>query len=217
MKTKARTVILALLAAQAFAPALAAGPGGPGGKGGQGGFQSRPALSRPAVAVPAIEADEAATLLWMREEEKLARDVYLALQSLSPDPVFKNIATAEQRHFDAIGAKLALFSLADPALPAIGRFANVEIQALYDSLLASGGASYQQALIVGATIEEVDIQDLLAALEATTNPALQTTYQHLLAGSKNHLRAFVSRLQALGQVYTPQYIDPVLFDAIVGN
>jgi hypothetical protein len=214
MKTLTRSAIVVALtlAIQGVVPALAAGPGS-----GPRGVQSRPALSQIAVALPALTADEMTTLSWLREEEKLARDVYRGLAALWADPIFARIATAEQRHFDALGTKIALYALTDPALPAVGLFANVELQAQYDQLMATGGASYQQALTVGATIEEMDIADLLAALAATTNPALQTTYQNLLAGSKNHLRAFASRLQALGQEYTPQCIDPVLFDAVVGN
>lgn len=208
MKILTRTVIIALLAAQGLAPALAAGPrGGP----------ARPGQSRPPVAIPAVGAAEAATLGWMREEEKLARDVYRGLAERWPDIAFKNIANSEQRHFDALGAKITQFALADPALADVGLFANDELQALYNNLVADGAQSYERALVVGATIEEVDIRDLLDALDATTNSSLRTTYQNLLAGSKNHLRLFVSRLQALGHDYTPQHIDPVLFDAIVGN
>jgi hypothetical protein len=168
-------------------------------------------------AVVPLGAEESATLLWMREEEKLARDVYLALHDRWQDRVFKNIASAEQRHFDALGAKIALFGLVDVALAAPGQFANAEFQEQYFSLLAAGSLSYGQALTVGATIEELDIRDLLAAGAATNNAVLRTTYGNLLDGAKNHLRAFVAGLQALGQDYAPQYLDAVLFDAIVGN
>jgi hypothetical protein len=107
--------------------------------------------------------------------------------------------------------------LADPALPAVGQFANDELQTFYFSLLTTGSTSYIEALKVGATIEDMDIEDLMAAIEAMANPALRLTYSHLLEGSKNHLRTFVSRLSALGVDYVPQYIDQILFDAIVGQ
>lgn len=206
---KSATVISILLAGALAASdaALARGPGGPG-------FQQGNAV---AVAYAPATAEEAATLLWMREEEKLARDVYLGLYDKWQDPVFAAIARSEQRHFDALGAKITLFGLADPALPGIGEFANGDLFALYGSLLATGSQSYGQALTVGATIEDLDIRDLLAALDATANPALRTVYGHLLEASKNHLRAFVARLETLGIDYQPQYIDPLLFDAIVGR
>ena len=55
-----------------------------------------------------------------------------------------------------------------------------------------------------------------AAIEATSNLALKTTYENLLEGSKNHLCAFAGLLQNQGIEYNPQYIDQALFDAILG-
>lgn len=169
------------------------------------------------VAPAPLSSAAAADLVWMREEEKLARDVYLSLYAAWKQPVFQRIATSEQRHFDSLGVRLSQYGLADPALPAQGQFANVELQALHDQLLASGKQSYLAALTVGATIEDVDIADLQTAISTTDNFALRTTYQNLLEGSKNHLRAFVGLLRDQGADYTPQYIDAVLYDAIVGD
>lgn len=205
MKTRSLLTTLVILACAGSVPAMAQGPNAP----------STPRTVAQ-TTVAALDAEEANTLLWMREEEKVARDVYINLYRLWKKPVFRRIANSEQRHFDAVGAKLELYGLADPAQPGIGQFTNTDLQAMYDQLLASGRTSYIQALIVGATIEDVDIRDLQAAIEATDDAALKTTYQNLLEGSKNHLRAFVELLQDLGVTYTPQYIDPVLYDAIVG-
>jgi hypothetical protein len=69
---------------------------------------------------------------------------------------------------------------------------------------------------VGATIEDKDIMDLVAAIKATNNLSLKTTYENLLEGSKNHLRAFVGLLRKQGMDYAPQFIDQALFDAILG-
>ena len=101
-------------------------------------------------------------------------------------------------------------------MPQIGEFSQVEIQALYDELLAKGRLSKIDALIVGATIEDMDIKDLLDAIASTNNLGLQATYQNLLEGSKNHLRTFVGLLQKQGVDYEPQYIDQDMFDAILG-
>ncbi len=210
MKTCKLAPLFAFLLVGATVPSVAAGPDGNRGNAGR-------AVVDNAVAIAPITADDTDNLLWMREEEKLARDVYLQLSDQWRTMEFKNIARSEQRHFDAIGAKITLFGLADPALPAVGQFANDELQALYFSLLTAGNTSYIEALKVGATIEDMDIEDLMAAIEATANPALRLTYSHLLEGSKNHLRTFVSRLSALGVDYVPQYIDQILFDAIVGQ
>ena len=174
------------------------------------------ATTPPAVTVAPIGAEEAATLTWMREEEKLARDVYRTLYASTRAVVFKNIAASEQTHMDAILKKLKLFNLPDPVVNATGSFSEPELQTLYAALVDQGLVSYQDALTVGATIEDLDIRDLISAIEATDNLALKTTYQSLLEGSKNHLRAFVGLLKQLGAAYQPQYIDQELYDAILG-
>lgn len=195
-------------------PAMARGPQGGGQFGGQGGGQGMgQGVQAPAAVLSAEEAD---TLLWMREEEKLAHDVYLTLDAQWDLVVLQRIAVSEQRHFDALGGKIERYGLADPVLPGAGVFTDPELQALYEELVASGLESSKQALVVGATIEDLDILDLQQAIEATDQPDLQRTYGHLLEGSKNHLRAFVGELRALGLDYEPQYIDPLFFDAIVG-
>jgi hypothetical protein len=206
MKSRLAKTSLLILACTTLGPAIAAGPPTQA---------PRLNLSHYTALAPPVTTEETGVLMWMREEEKLARDVYLKLYDLWQKPVFKAIARSEQRHFDAIGAKITLFALVDPAFPAIGQFANGDLQVTYDQLLAIGSESYVGALMAGATIEDMDIRDLQTALEATQNPALQITYRNLLEGSRNHLRAFVTRLEALGVNYTPQYIDPVLFDAVI--
>jgi len=156
-----------------------------------------------ATTLTELSDAEIATLLWMREEEKLARDVYIELNAFWPAQVFENIAASEQRHFDALGAKLALYGIDDPALPAIGVFANPALQALHDELLALGMVSRVSALEVGVTIEETDMIDLRAAIDGTTSVPLQVTYEHLLNGSERHLASFIEELAAAGVVYEP--------------
>lgn len=207
MNTRMLTSSLILLACTTALPALARGPNSP---------SAPQALAPSTTTVPTLSAEEAEILLWMREEEKVARDVYLKLYQRWQKPVFNQIASSEQRHFDAVGAKVELFGLTDPALPGLGQFTDARLQSAYDELSASGLESYAQALTVGATIEDMDIRDLQNAIADTDEAALKTTYQNLLEGSKNHLRAFVKLLRGLGMDYTPQYIDELSFDAIVG-
>lgn len=177
------------------------------------GPQGGSAASHPPAA---LSAAESATLLWMREEEKLAHDVYVALDAQWDLTTLERIAASEQRHFDALGDKIERYALIDPALPNEGAFSDPDLQGLYQTLVEAGLESSAEALVVGATIEDLDIFDLLHAIEETDEADLKQTYEHLLEGSKNHLRAFVGQLRARGLDYAPQYIDPLLFDAIVG-
>ena len=158
-------------------------------------------------------------LLFMREEEKLARDVYLTLYEQWGVPIFRNIAASEQRHTDAIKMLLDSYGLEDPVTSnEIGQFANQDLQALYDQLIVDGGQSISDALRAGAAIEEIDILDLLEGLSHTDNASIIMVYENLLAGSENHLRAFVRTLERqTGETNMPQYLSQEEFDAIVSS
>jgi hypothetical protein len=151
-------------------------------------------------ALAPLDEAEVATLKWMREEEKLARDMYLTLNTYSPAKIFTNIAASEQKHFDALGKKLVLYGIDDPAIDQIGVFADPQLQALYDELLGLGMVSYTEALKVGVIIEKADLTDLEAAIDGTDSRPLARTYQHLLTGSEHHLAAFTKLLAKAGVV-----------------
>jgi hypothetical protein len=156
-----------------------------------------------ATSLTELSEAEIATLKWMREEEKLARDVYIELNAFWPAQIFVNIAESEQRHFDALGEKLELYGIEDPATDQIGVFTDPELQALHDELLALGLESRVAALEVGVTIEETDMIDLQAAIDGTTSVPLRVTYENLLKGSEHHLASFIKELEAAGIVYEP--------------
>jgi hypothetical protein len=163
--------------------------------------------------------EEIARLIYMREEEKLAKDVYLGLFELWGTPIFQNIASSEQTHTEAVKGLLDTFGIPDPAdTSPVGAFTNQDLQNLYDELMAAGSQSLEDALKVGAAIEEIDILDLKASLEITQNQEIQRVYENLLRGSENHLRAFTSNLERqTGEDYQPQYLSQVEYDAIIGS
>ena len=143
----------------------------------------------------ALSADEISWLTHMREEEKVARDVYLRMYDNYKAPVFKNIAISEQRHMDAIKKLLDTYSVPDPAAgKGIGEFTNPDLQKLYDDLIVQGSISKVEAFKVGIIIEETDIEDLNKAIAAARHDDIITVYNNLLLGSCNHLDAFESQL-----------------------
>lgn len=164
-----------------------------------------------------LSAAESQTLTFMREEEKLARDVYLTLNETWPQPIFANIAQSEQQHMEAMLAMIKRHHLADPAIPTIGMFADTELQALYNKLIAQGQQSLISALSAGAEIEEIDILDLQKAIAETDQRDLRRSYENLLAGSGNHLRAFVRNIEAQGLVYEPHYLTVEQLEAILAT
>lgn len=157
-------------------------------------------------------------LLFMREEEKMARDVYKAMLDLWNVPVFSNIMEAEQRHMDAILCLLNKYQLTDPVgnNPA-GVFQNTNLQNLYNALLAEGKQSKAAAFTAGAKIEDVDIADLMKLRTDMDNADIRAVFDELTRGSRNHLRAFANNLKALNLTYTPTNITQQLFDEITAS
>ncbi len=167
------------------------------------------------TAVEPITDDEAAGLIFMREEEKLAHDVYVNMYSLWGVKTFDNISKSETQHTEKVLSLLNLYNLDDPALPGIGEFVNEDLQALYDQLMIQGSDSLIAALIVGATIEEVDIQDLYTRMNQTENSRILDVYSSLGNGSEAHLRAYVSQLKLKGYEYEPQFLSEEDFYEII--
>jgi hypothetical protein len=175
--------------------------------------------ARLTASTTTLTTEEKNDLLFMREEEKLARDVYLTLHDIWGTPVFANIATSEQQHMDAILRLLNTYKLPDPTVgKLVGEFVNEELQALYNALIARGKQSALEALLVGGVIEETDIEDLNAAMATSRLSNIDKVYQNLLNGSYNHLRAFARNIQSLtGQPYVAQVVSQEIVDSILGS
>ncbi len=171
------------------------------------------------MPVEDLSESEISTLNYMREEEYLAHDVYVAMYELYNVPIFNNISNSEFIHSTAMLAIMEKYELPDPAANhEQGVFVNEEIQALYDALVEQGSASFQDALVVGATIEDVDIWDLIDHLENDVdNQDLTYALEQLYRGSRNHMRAYTAHLTFQQIVYTPQYITQELYDEIVNS
>jgi len=173
----------------------------------------------PATAEPNnLSDEEIAGILFMREEEKLARDVYLFFADLYPSyDIFTNIASSEQKHMDSVKRIIDWYGLDDPVGDnEIGEFTDDSLQDLYNALIDKGSQSLIEGLNVGAAIEEIDILDIEQYLEFTDEWMINRVYNNLLDGSENHLRAFVKELSMQGVTYQPQYLDDDTFNDIIG-
>ncbi len=158
-------------------------------------------------------------ILYMREEEKLARDVYLYLFNLWNAQVFDNIEGSEQTHTDTVLMLVERYGLVDPVSSnGPGVFQNPILQNLYNNLVSQGSSGLIEALKVGALIEEVDIVDIeryIAQVEG--NDDIVLVYENLMKGSRNHLRAFVRNLERKAVTYQPQYLDANTYQSIINS
>jgi hypothetical protein len=163
------------------------------------------------------ESDQQA-LIFMREEEKLAHDIYVAMFERWGLPIFQNISSSEQSHTEAVETLLDRYDISDLASSEPGVFSNPDLQALYNDLLTQGSQSLAEALRVGAAIEEIDILDLQERLAVTSNSDIQQVFNNLLQGSYNHLKAFTSTLMTqTGETYQPQFMTLEEYQAITAG
>jgi len=160
---------------------------------------------------------ETQDLLFLREEEKLARDVYLFAYNQHGLKVFQNIAKSEEQHMDRVLAILTSYGVDDPALAESGAFNNPDLQSLYEQLTAKASLSLVDALEVGAIIEDLDIKDLNAMAVNSAKEDLALLYSNLACGSANHMRSFYGQLVANGADYEPQYISQEELDEILAS
>ena len=183
-------------------------------------MSSDPTVSSPPSPVSPIaaQAPDVVTddLLFLREEEKLARDVYLTLGGIWNVPIFANIAASEQTHMDAVLTLLVRRSIPDPVEDdTVGAFHNPVFTELYGQLVALGEGSVLSAMTAGATIEDLDLNDIQAMAARNTARDVARVYDSLACGSRNHLRAFVSQITALGSTYEAQYLSAAEVEEIL--
>ncbi|HUV12884.1 MAG TPA: DUF2202 domain-containing protein [Acidobacteriota bacterium] len=219
MKKTTMTIFLICMLSLPFVASSFAQKGGKGnGKG--GGNQGQTGTCEMVAALPLEELSvaEEHSITLMREEEKLARDVYLTLSEDWDLNIFANIARSEQRHMDAVGTLIAKYGLSDPVVDdTVGAFTDAELDGLYDYLVVEGRKSVVDALLVGAAIEDLDIGDLMEALEVVDNADIQMVFENLLQGSANHYAAFTRLLAGWGESYEPEYFDVEELEAILST
>ena len=161
-----------------------------------------------------LNDQEKSDLIFLREEEKLAHDVYFYSFTKYNQNIFFNIYNSEQRHTNIILGLLNKYGIEDPVGNNLeGVFKNSDLQALYDELISKSDSSLSNALEVGATIEDLDIKDIKTFIGHTTNSDLLDAYNKLICGSQNHLRSFVGQLGT----YTPSFISQTEYDAIINS
>ncbi len=147
-----------------------------------------------ATSTATVDAAVAEQIAFMRDEERMSRDVYLAIAELYPDATaFSRIASSEERHFDAVGRLLTRYGLDDPSEGRdAGSYADASLTDFHDQLMAQAKVSVDEAYKAGVAIEEADIADLEADLDGDLPADVEAVWTNLLAGSNNHLAAFTA-------------------------
>lgn len=207
MNRKTMTSLALLTALLATGPALAQGSHPP---------TNRLVTYIQSLPLEQVDAMEQRMLEHMREEEKLARDIYRVLDQQWNLPIFANIASAEQSHMDLVLLLCNRYRIADP-VPSnqVGAFSDPAFTALFQFATSFGRISPLHALLVGAVVEDLDMADLDFTLLRTDNRDIDTLWQNLQRGSRNHMRSFYAQLVGLNMVYPGLFLSTARIQAIV--
>ena len=169
---------------------------------------------RPVIGTSVLSDEQKHTLAYMWNEEKLAKDIYLAINEVNPHRTLYNIATrAETKHQAAVETLIAAYDINisnlvdytenydEEALLAMspGEFGIDELNTLYSELYLKGIQSTQDALEVGCMVEVTDINDLDKDIEiAQGADDIVNVFEHLREGSYRHYWAFDRALKSMG-------------------
>jgi hypothetical protein len=172
--------------------------------------------SAQATSVAELTDDQKYALAYMWNEEKLAKDIYLALYDTWEGDTLTlyNIATqSETRHIETVEGLVEAYdinitnlddyndSYSEAELRALdaGEYAIAELQELYNTLYAEGNASEQEALQVGCKVEVKDIADLnesIAIAEGVDD--LVGAFELLRLQSYQHYKEISDTLRSIG-------------------
>jgi len=165
-----------------------------------------------------LSESEVEAIHYLREVEKLARDVFLALDEQWDVEGLRRVAESEDTHTEAIKALIDRYKLWDPSsVTWDGYYNNEELLALYRQFKRQGERTLVDAIEVGMMVEEISILDLREYRAETDDEDLQMVYENLLRASRNHLRVFYALLQQQGETYENKYLSQTLFDEIVST
>lgn len=169
--------------------------------------------------VTTLTEAELETLLFTREEEKLAQDVYRYAFQKYGTAIFQNIASSETSHAQAILTIMNKYNVLDPLNGSTvqGQFSNPILSQLYQDLTARVDISLASAMEVGLFIEDLDIFDLDQAIAETLKTDLIAVYQNLRCGSTNHMRSFENQASGLGVNYIPEFITLNDYTGIINS
>ncbi|MDP3464418.1 MAG: DUF2202 domain-containing protein [Sulfuricurvum sp.] len=151
------------------------------------------------VTAVTLTDTQKASLLFMYQEEKVARDVYYTLGKQYPAATtFANIQLSEQQHIDAVEGLCKKYNVDISAVQesVVGVFVLSDLQSLYNILVAEGSTSLLAGLKVGVAIEEKDIKDILVAEVGMPSDVVKV-FESLRAGSISHLDAFNKAVSAV--------------------
>ena len=167
-------------------------------------------------AQPVITERDKNTLVYFREEEKLAADAYYYFYEQWANKIFQSVTASEDKHEGRIKDLLDYYGIDDPVKGyERGKFSNDSLKAFYIHLIFFGGQSLLHSYIAGVEIEERAFYDLDNAVKETENEGIIDIYKTHKIASEGYMRLFAGKLKDNSIIYKPKYLTEDSYNKII--
>jgi len=163
-----------------------------------------------------LTADEIEFVYAVREDEKVARDLYTLFFEKYSLKVFSTIAKSESNHMRAVEILLDYYEIDFPIPGAYGVFEDSARQTIYDSLVIKGSTALEGFRVM-AQMEEECVISYRNVLADITNSNIKIVIENLGKASENHFKAAIRQVTALGGTYSPKYMTQEEYNAIIAK
>ena len=143
-----------------------------------------------------LSEDQKEMLFFIYQEEKVARDVYIALAKIyKNEHAFTLMQVSEQRRVDSARDLCSAYGVETSNIDegTVGEFESTVLQLFYDACTEKGARSLFDAFKIAELIEITDIDDLEQASIGMPDDVV-SVYEDLRRGSLRRLDSFQSAL-----------------------
>jgi hypothetical protein len=165
-----------------------------------------------------ISDKDKSSLIYFREEQKLAADAFASYFEIWENKLFFNAEVNEKGHIKKVISLLEYYEIEDPAGDnEKGKFINDSIKNEYFNIVSFGRQSLIHAYLGSAELAEKDIFETGNAISETDNEKIIEVYKALKGSSEKYLKIFIGKLKDNSVVYRPKYLKEEDFNKIVNT
>ena len=168
-----------------------------------------------------LEPGESHAVLYQWDYAKFKRDTYLEGDGVWEDPLFKTFASDEQSQIERLEELIANYAIEKPEFYWGNYSVLWENEEMRPLLMSDRDwlTTQEKFFTRAAFIEEMNIRDLLLAIEETVEQLLKDTYNEMLEDACAHLSGVVARLYEdpldyLAQLLSQENVDEILSGAV---
>lgn len=170
------------------------------------------------IAQPVITENDKNSLVYFREEEKLAADAFDYFYEMWTNKLFLTFKNSETKHECRFRELLDYYGIEDPVKEyGRGEFGSDSLEYYYVSIISFGSKSLLHSFLAGAEIEEKTVYELGNAIKVIDNENLTEVYKTHKISSEGYLRVFAAKLKDNSIIYKPKFMTEDSYNKIING